>query len=159
MYLYDNLCSLHNQDAVPEAERWTRHCEEPDKRVYYKQENGYAFGSVLTDCIIESNMQQAIACYDNIEILSKLMPEFYDLAWHKKVTDVKGFMYGKQVFPWPLAHRDLVFHVTGVADYKNKAFISVSKSKEAGETYHDVLIPDCPPDLARIEVKMGFNFF
>ncbi len=68
-------------------------------------------------------------------------------------------MYGKQAMPWPLAHRDLCFHVTGVQDYKNKGFISVSKSKEEGDSYMGVEVPEIPDGLARIEVKMGFNFF
>ena len=52
-----------------------------------------------------------------------------------------------------------MFHVTGVQDYKNKGFISVSKSKEEGEQYMGVGVPSIPEGLARIEVKMGFNFF
>jgi hypothetical protein len=82
--------------------------------VFYKQEDGYQYGSILTDSIIEAGFTQTLCCYDNIEVLDKLMPEFYDLKWLKKVTDAKGMMYGKQAFPWPLAHRDLCFHVTGV---------------------------------------------
>ena len=72
------------------------------------------------------------------------MPEFYDLKWLKKITDVKGMMYGKQKFPWPLAHRDLVFHVSGVPDYKNRALITVSKSKPDDDTYYSVPVPEVP---------------
>jgi hypothetical protein len=63
--------------------------------VFYKQEEGYAYGSVITDCVTNANVTKVLACYDNLELLDKLMPEFYDLEWKKKVTDVKGMMYGK----------------------------------------------------------------
>jgi len=72
------------------------------------------------------------------------MPDFHDLEWKKKVTDVKGCMYGKQHFPWPMAARDMAFHVTGVQDYKNKALISVSKSINVGEKYYEYEI-ESPP--------------
>ena len=58
-----------------------------------------------------------------------------------------------------MAHRDLCFHVTGVQDYKNRGFISVSKSKEEGEKYMGVGVPAIPEGFGRIEVKMGYNFF
>lgn len=68
-------------------------------------------------------------------------------------------MYGKQKFPWPLWHRDICFHVTGVPDYKNKALISVSTSKNDGETYHSVPVREVPYGFLRLDVKMGFNYF
>lgn len=49
----------------------------------------------MTDCVVNANIGKVLACYDNLELLDKLMPEFYDLEWKKKVTDVKGMMYGK----------------------------------------------------------------
>ena len=70
------------------------------------------------------------------------MKEFYDLKWVKKVTDIKGVMYGMQAMPWPIAHRELMFHITGCVDYKNKALMSLSKSKNNGETYFDYKVPD-----------------
>ena len=156
-YLYDQICDLDNLDK--EGQDWVKYYDEPDKRVFYKQEDGYIYGSVLTDCIVEASLTHTLCCYDNLEVLDKLMPEFYDLEWMKKVTDTKGMMYGKQAFPWPLAHRDLCFHVTGVQDYKNRGFISVSKSKEEGEQYMGVGVPAVPDGFGRIEVKMGYNFF
>ena len=49
-----------------------------------------------------------------------------------------------------MAHRDLLMHVTGVCDHVNRAGISVSKSKEAGETYKGVVMPDVPEGLVRM---------
>lgn len=89
-YLYDQICTLDQ-----EGQDWTKYYDEPDKRVFYKQEDGYMYGSVLTDCIVEASLMHTLCCYDNLEVLDKLMPEFYDLEWKKKVTDVKGMMYGK----------------------------------------------------------------
>ena len=62
------------------------------------------------------SMDKVIGCYDNLETLEELMPDFHDLKWKLKVTDTKGVMYGKQAFPWPMACRDMLFHVTGLAD-------------------------------------------
>lgn len=87
------------------------------------------------------------------------MPEFYDVKWVKKVTDVKGVKYGMQKMPWPLAHRELMFHVTGSVDYKNKALMSLSKSKKNGETYFGYEVPDERYEHPRIKVNMGYNFF
>jgi hypothetical protein len=67
----------------------------PDKRLFYKKEDGKALGTVITDSVTESTIPQLIACWDNMEILRTLIPEFYDLEWKKKVTDLKGTMYGK----------------------------------------------------------------
>jgi len=113
----------------------------------------------LTDCVVNANIGKVLACYDNLELLDKLMPEFYDLEWKKKVTDCKGMMYGKQKFPWPLWHRDLIFHVTGTQDYDNKAVLSLSKSMDEGQNYHGVDVPEVPYGLVRLEAKMGFNYF
>jgi hypothetical protein len=102
---------------------------------------------------------QVVACYDNMDVLNALMPEFYDLDWLMKTTDTKGLMYGKQKFPWPLCHRELYYHVTGVQDYTNKGIITVSKSKLAGEKYHGVEVQPETNDYVRIIVQKGFNYF
>jgi len=78
------------------------------------------------------------------------MPDFHTLSWKLKVTDVKGCMYGKQAFPWPMATRDMLFHITGVQDYKNKALISVSKSIEPGTKYYDYTVEDAPEGEVRL---------
>lgn len=106
--------------------------DEPDKRVFYRKEPGCNFQTLMTDCVVQANFMQALACYENVEILSKLLPEFYEIKWLKKATDSKGMMSAKQKFPWPLRDREMYYHVTGVADYKNKGLITVSKSKYTG---------------------------
>jgi hypothetical protein len=135
--------------------------DEPDKRTFYKKEEGKVYGSVITDTVIDAPCQQVMGCYDNLPVLNKLMPEFYDLEWKKKITDVKGIIYGKQVFPWPLAHRDMLFTVTGNADYKNHAFFSVSKSVDVGEEYYGYVVEGPPENsgLVRLDILMGYNYF
>jgi len=135
--LYDNLCNLED---LKTEDGWQKYYDEPDKRTFYKQEEGYAYGSVITDCIVDASIQETIGCYDNIEILDTLMPEFNDLEWKIKVTDVKGLLYGKQRFPWPMWSRDMTMHVTGIIDYKNHGLISVSKSIDVGEKYYEYTI-------------------
>ena len=49
----------------------------------------------MTDCVTDANIMQVVACYDNMQVLNALMPEFYDLQWLMKTTDTKGLMYGK----------------------------------------------------------------
>ena len=58
-----------------------------------------------------------------------------------------------------MAHRELVFHITGCADYKNKAFLSLSKSKNAGETYFGFQVPEERYEHPRIQINMGYNVF
>ena len=52
-----------------------------------------------------------------------------------------------------------MIHVSGVADYKNKAYISVSKSKGVGEEYYGYKIEDVSEGLVRMDISMGYNFF
>jgi len=87
---------LDDQESLPEEERWTVYYDEPDKRVYYKQEEGLPYGSVLTDCVIEAGFTETVACFDNVKILEELMPEFYGLEWVKRLTDLKGLLKGVQ---------------------------------------------------------------
>jgi len=63
--------------------------------------------------------------------------------------------------PWPLAHRDINFHCTGVADYKNKAFVCLTKSKYSGDKYHGYTVPehDDSEGLVEMEIINGFHFF
>jgi hypothetical protein len=75
------------------------------------------------------------------------------------VTDVKGVKYGMQWMPYPLAHRELMFHVTGASDYKNKAVMTLSKTKYNGEKYFGFEIPEERYEFPRIKVNMGYNFF
>lgn len=51
------------------------------------------------------------------------------------------------------------FHLTGVGDFKNKALISVSKSKKTGDVYYGVEIKDPEDGLVDLDVKMGYNYF
>jgi len=89
--------------------------------VFYKDEEGETFGSIITDTIVDTNFDKLIAVWDNLEIFAKLMPEFYDIKFEKKFSNWKSIMTGKQQFPWPLYHRDMVFQITGFIDPVNKS--------------------------------------
>ena len=104
-YLYDNLANVED----PEISGWIKYYDYPDIRVFYKDEEGAVFGSILTDTIVESNISKLIAVWDNLEVFAKLMPEFYDVKYEKRYANFKAIMTGKQTFPWPLWHRDMVF--------------------------------------------------
>lgn len=155
--MYDNICNLSSMET--EQDGWVIYYNEPDKRTFYKQEEGMAYGSVITDNIIQHSLDKVLACYDNLEILDAFMPDFNDLKWGVRVTDMKGIMYGKQNFPWPMAVRDMAFTCSGFKDSKNKAVVSVSKSIAAGEKYFGHTILDSPEGLVRLKVKMGYNYF
>jgi len=62
-YLYDQLCGLDTIDVSEGG--WTKYHDEPDKRTFYKQEGEAVFGSVITDCIIDTDLNRVLACYDN----------------------------------------------------------------------------------------------
>lgn len=55
--------------------------------------------------------------------------------------------------PWPMKNRDLVFHFAGVADYKNHAFLTVSKSLPPNFNYFGVKIPDASKGCVRMDFK------
>lgn len=58
-----------------------------------------------------------------------------------------------------MAHRELMFHITGTIDYKNKALMSLSKSKNHGEKYFGYEVAEERYEYPRIKVNMGYNFF
>jgi hypothetical protein len=138
---------------------WTIYHNEHDKRTFYKQEPGCLYGSVITDCVVEAPMDHVVACYDNIEVCEEMMPDFHDLKWCTKITDVKGVLKGKQYFPWPMATREMYMHVTGVFDPKNKAVMSVSQSIPTGQKYYEYEVPEPEYGLVRLNIKMGYNYF
>lgn len=98
--------------------------------MFYKYEEGTTYCTVVTDCVIDAGLDHTISTYDNIEILKKIMPDFYDLEFVSRVSDSKKLMYGKQRLPWPMYHRDMCFYYTGVCDFENRAVLCVQKSKE-----------------------------
>jgi len=104
-YLYDNITNVEN----PEVSGWTKYYDYPDIRIFYKDEEGAVFGSILTDTIVESSLPKLLAVWDNLEVFAQLMPDFYDVKYVRKFANFKAIMTGNQKFPWPLWHRDMVF--------------------------------------------------
>lgn len=78
-YFFKELCTLEDQESRPEEERWTKYFDEPDKRVFYKKEGDSELMTVMTDCVIEANFGEALACYENREILDEIMPDFNNI--------------------------------------------------------------------------------
>ena len=56
-------------------------------------------------------------------------------------------------------NRDLVFHYAGVADYKNHAFLTVSKSLPTGYNYFGTKVPDKQNGCVRMDFKHMYNYF
>ena len=100
-YLYDQLIKIEEvnlnakKDNKGDEFAWIKYIDEPDKRVFYRKEPGCNYQTLMTDCVMDASICQALACYENVEILGKLLPEFYDIKWLKKVTDTKGMMCGR----------------------------------------------------------------
>ena len=88
-----------------------------------KLENGF---STLTDCIVEADFIETLACFENLEILEDLMKEFYDMKWEKRVGYVSGLCSCKIKMPWPLNDRMFIMHIDGIVDYKNKGVLFLS---------------------------------
>lgn len=82
-------------DETPEDGQWIRYYDEEDKRVYYKQEEGKAYGTVMCDSVTNAGLTETLACYDNLTLLELLMKEFYDLKFVKRPSPGKGLCYGK----------------------------------------------------------------
>ena len=49
----------------------------------------------MTDCVVEAGMGRVLACYDNLEILHEIMPEFRNMKFLHRVTDVKKLFYAQ----------------------------------------------------------------
>ena len=115
--------------------------------------------STITDNVIAAPMDKVIGCYDNVEVLGKVLPDFYDVQWKGKVTDTKGILLGKQKFPWPMYPRDMAMTVTGAPDYKNHALLSVSQSVNPGEKFFDYEIQEPEEGFVRLHAHGGYNYF
>lgn len=111
---------------------WQLKYNEPDKKIFLKLENGFETCTTLSDCIIDADYIETFACFENLEILEDLMKEFYDLKWEKRAGYVSGLCSTKIKMPWPLSDRMLIMHTTGIADYKNKGVLLISKSIAPG---------------------------
>jgi hypothetical protein len=64
-YLFEELTTLEDQDSRPENKRWTKYFDEDDKRVFYKKEGDSEIMTVLTDCVMNSKVTEALCTYDN----------------------------------------------------------------------------------------------
>ena len=158
--LFKNIENIHDQSVVPEADRWTLYIDEPDKRVYYKMEPGSKIMVVMMDCVVDAELAPMISCMDNLDILKDVMPEFKDVQFVKRITDLKKVMYGYQAFPWPMWSRDFYAYYTCVTDLDNKALFCLQRSCADGSTYHGYKVP--PVDEAnfvRMEIMKGYNWF
>ena len=60
------------------------------------------------------------------------MKEFYELKWENRTGYVSGLCTTKIKMPWPLNDRQLIMHTAGIADYKNKGVLLISKSIQPG---------------------------
>ena len=49
----------------------------------------------MTDSIVNAGICEALACYDNFEVLEELMKEFYDLKWLQRRGKGNGLVWGK----------------------------------------------------------------
>jgi len=107
-----------------------------------KLENGFETCTTLSDCIIDADYIETLACFENIEILEDLMKEFYDLKWENRIGNVSGMCSVKVKMPWPLKDRMLIMHTSGIADYKNKGVLLISKSIAPGQKYFDKIVPN-----------------
>ncbi len=84
-----------------------------------KLENGFETCTTLSDCIVNADYIETLACFENIEIMEEMMKEFYDLKWENRTGFVGGMISCKIKMPWPMSNRMIIMHTAGIADYKN----------------------------------------
>lgn len=65
-YLYDNITNIEN----PEVSGWTKYYDYPDIRIFYKDEEGEVFGSIMTDTIVDTNLIKLLAVWENTEVFA-----------------------------------------------------------------------------------------
>lgn len=50
-YLYDQLCTIED---LGEEKKWIKYYDEPDKRVFYRYDEGLSYQSTITDVVVEA---------------------------------------------------------------------------------------------------------
>jgi hypothetical protein len=123
---------------------------ETKRKVYIKKETPYV--SIAFETIVDVDVLHMTAIFDNFECLMELVPILYKVTPLYKATDSKMILRALWDYPWPLADRELVMHVTGVVDYKNKGVLTLSKNKKVGTNYFDYVAPEVDPTYKRIEL-------
>jgi hypothetical protein len=157
-YFYSEVADLHDQSKIDEKDRWTFYIDEPDKRTYYKKKEGENLFIVLTDTVCDANIGQAVACYDNFDVIADAMPELKNVRYVSSITDMRKVFYGEQHMPWPMWGRDMCNYYSCIVDTQNKALFAVQKS--TGEVFHGVPMPPVDEkNFVRMDVKTGVNLF
>ena len=54
------------------------------------------------------------------------------MKWVNRVGYINGLCSSKIKMPWPLNDRIFIMHTAGIADYKNKGVLFLSKSIPSG---------------------------
>lgn len=138
---------------------WQKNIDEPERRVFWRIEEGQETYSILTDTIMEGPLVNLVATFEQFHILADVFETFFDLQWRRRIGESAGLVYTKQKLPWPLSDRDMCFHLTGVTDLKNKAIVNVSQSLPIGAKYYDSEVPPAAKGLERIDLNLCFNLF
>lgn len=60
---------IDEEEQAEDGNSWVKFYDESDKRVFYKQEEGLVYGTIMTDCITDAGICETMACYDNFEVL------------------------------------------------------------------------------------------
>ena len=88
-----------------------------------------------------------------------MLPQCNKVYYNLKRGEANALVYIENQMPWPFANRDLVFHYSGVADYTNHAFLTISKSLPPGSKYFGVEVPEAQNGCVRMDFKHMLNFF
>ena len=95
--MYDILGDLQGEKLA----EWTKVLDKPDRRMFYRAEDGVPYASLITDLVAECSLGEMIACFDNHTILSEVVPSFFDLKYLNRRGEGNALVYAKQKFPWP----------------------------------------------------------
>lgn len=98
---------------------WEQTTDTETRKVAYKQEEGKSVYTMLTDTIINTDVKNLVACFEQAEILVDMFTTFSEVRWVKRIGDQSGLIYSRQKIPWPLSDRDLCFHISCIIDRKN----------------------------------------
>jgi hypothetical protein len=74
---------------------WEYITDTETKRVLYKLEPNQSCYTFMTDSIINCNVKNLVACFEQVTILKDMYQTFDEVKWVKRLGDQTGLMYSR----------------------------------------------------------------
>ena len=143
-----------------QAESWTVHTEEPDKKISYKYVEGEPYVSIMYECTVEAPIINTLNLFAELDHFVDWMPNMLDAKTLHTISNFSMMVQCRQSMPWPMAVRENVVLCTGMIDEKNKACLIVMKSfDDDRKEWFGKEIPKVVNGDVRMTIKRGYHYF